>query len=396
MGRYKQPYSLHKRGKYWYYQTYDARGVRTVAKSTGLTSKSQAKDFCESLVKNNRLLSCRMKFKDYATGFYDEGGRYLARRISSITENTLKGWRTKLNNRIIPVLGEMEISDITIAVVSEFRAEMLRAGIPYPTVRQTMQSLKYCLDYAYQDNLMERIQWDLLERIPAAKQVKRDGFTMAEAEDIFIHLPMDIRDLFLVLILTGVRISEAYGLRQDDILEDSGVKYIHLTKQLIKGEYRELKTKTERDLPICEELIPLIHELGYSTPYIYESFNPNIRRCNEWEKRKLSIHSTRHFFITECKNNNINPQKVEQYAGHSLRGMQEVYTAFHIHQYDEIVEWQKKTLAHFQQLSLVHPSVKHGLFANAEARRLKPKRVFYTEIAKQNNKSVSRYILDQI
>lgn len=49
MSRYRENYTIFKRGKYWYYRTYTIDGVRTTAKTTGCTLKSEAKLYIESI-----------------------------------------------------------------------------------------------------------------------------------------------------------------------------------------------------------------------------------------------------------------------------------------------------------------------------------------------------------
>lgn len=43
MPNYRQSYTLFKRGKYFYYQTYTPDGIRTGAKTTHQTNKTLAK-----------------------------------------------------------------------------------------------------------------------------------------------------------------------------------------------------------------------------------------------------------------------------------------------------------------------------------------------------------------
>jgi hypothetical protein len=61
MARFKEHYTLYSRknskGKnVWYYRTYDEYGRRTSGKSTGEISKTKARQYCEDLYKDGRLL----------------------------------------------------------------------------------------------------------------------------------------------------------------------------------------------------------------------------------------------------------------------------------------------------------------------------------------------------
>lgn len=48
------------------------------------------------------------------------------------------------------------------------------------------------------------------------------------------------------------------------------------------------------------------------------------------------------FFITNSKASGVPPIKVEYLAGHSLKGMEQIYTNFRAADCTEILEWQKK------------------------------------------------------
>lgn len=47
-------------------------------------------------------------------------------------------------------------------------------------------------------------------------------------------------------------------------------------------------------------------------------------------------------YITNSKSCGINAGKVEKIAGHSLRGMQEVYTNFKVEDLKDVLSWQKE------------------------------------------------------
>lgn len=69
MGRYRKPFTLFKRGDYWYYRTYDAAGYRTTAKTTGQKSKTAANNYCNALFKSNLLGIADITFGEYSKGF---------------------------------------------------------------------------------------------------------------------------------------------------------------------------------------------------------------------------------------------------------------------------------------------------------------------------------------
>ena len=139
-----------------------------------------------------------------------------------------------------------------------------------------------------------------------------------------------------------MRLSECYGITKDDIKKEDDIFYIDLNKQLTEiGDYTPLKTKEKRIIPITEKMISLIHSWTFNHAKIKHLMKPIIRSIETWEERKLSLHSIRHFFITDTKAKGINPIFIESIAGHSLRGIEAVYTNFHAKELESIRQWQE-------------------------------------------------------
>ena len=137
-----------------------------------------------------------------------------------------------------------------------------------------------------------------------------------------------------------MRISEALGIRPVDVQNLSNVKYIKLTKQIdSKGLYVPLKTKEERYIPIIAEIKP-VEAILYENATV--KLRPIIKALPDAKERKLTTHSLRHFFITNAKSYGINPLIVETIAGHSLKGMEGVYTNFKPDDLKPILEWQSE------------------------------------------------------
>ena len=77
MPRYRQTYTLFKRGKFFYYRTYTAEGVRTTAHSTGCTSLTAARVYCDRLFLEGKMFAgSGMTFRNYAAGFFDKDSVY--------------------------------------------------------------------------------------------------------------------------------------------------------------------------------------------------------------------------------------------------------------------------------------------------------------------------------
>lgn len=342
--RYKMPYSLFKRGDYWYYRTYDLRGKRTTAHSTGCTNKTKAMMFCEELIKYNRLTGERkIKFSEYAENFFDDDSLYVLDRGEPLTQRTLDNYRNA-TRKLIPLLENLYMTDITYITLKQLRVDMLclyAAG----TVKITMNVLNLIMTQAYREQIIHQNPFELLGNYKWQVR-KRDAFTLDEVKILYQKIYKRYKNLVLLLALTGMRISEALGVRKEDIkTNDKGIEYIDLKSQLVRGSREQLKTKNNRAIPIIPEIKDLLYEEELTHGQITKAFKVVIRDFERSDDKRLAIHSLRHFFITNAKSCGVNPLKVEKIAGHSLKGMEGTYTNFNVDDLKEILEWQKKTLS---------------------------------------------------
>lgn len=343
MARYKQPYSLYKRGKYYYYRTYAPNGVRTSGVSTGQTSKAAARTFCDALYKRGELWRTDKTFNAYlsellADGLMSEG------KLAKNTAHAYEMYRRMLAS-VIP--DSVRVGDITYSYVKKKRQELVSL-YSLSSVKSIMTFWKRALNIAYRDGLISRNPFDGLSALKD-DDGRRDAFSMAEVETLCRDLRGFLSDFVILLACTGMRVSEAAGVTLEDIAEVDGVKCIHLTRQLIKHEYSPLKTKSARYIPITPELEALCCFDPYKLSTFYRDFVPIAKSFENSEERKLCVHSLRHFFITDAKSHGIDGAKVETIAGHSLKGIVGVYTNFKPSDLACITQWQSETFSRLRK-----------------------------------------------
>lgn len=124
MSKYRQPYTLFKRGKYWYYRTYDREGVRTTAHTTGQTSKALAHQYCEKLYISGTLLTSATNFREYSEHIFDDNSPYILDRDKPLAYNTINGYRMHLKY-LLEYFGNMQFSDITYNVLKAYRVTLI-------------------------------------------------------------------------------------------------------------------------------------------------------------------------------------------------------------------------------------------------------------------------------
>lgn len=342
MARYRKPYTLFKRGKYWYYRTYNIQGVRTTAKSTGQTSKTLAIQYCEKLKLFGNLINVGMTFKEYAEDFFEDYSPFIRDRMHPLADSTKTGYRFALRNHVMPFFKNVPLANITHTMVKQFKVHMTDTEVSLSTQKKSLNTLRVILNTAYYDN---QIIKNPMEGIPAINEETngRDALRRPEVLTLIKSVPEEFIPLMFLLACTGMRLGEALGVRQEDLRVEDGITYIMLETQVLKNGVRSvLKTKESRKLPIIEELKPYVNPMYVSRYNLYKVMKPIYDTFPDAESRSLANHSLRHFFITDTKAKGLNPLLIEKYAGHSLKGMQNVYTNFHIEDYKEVLQWQKE------------------------------------------------------
>lgn len=341
MGRYKQNYTLFKRGKYWYYRTYDREGVRTSAKTTGCKLKSEAKIYCDKLYQQGSLWSSNKPFKDYAEHFFDDNSTYLLDRVEPLSKNTLNQYRSTMQKQLLPYFQDIKLCDITLSCLKQYRTKLLQDDYKIKSINSIMTIMKIIMTNAHMERLIFENPFQFIK--PLKNNSKgRDAFSLEEVKKLIAELPQ-YKDTILLIALTGMRRTEAGGVTVADIKNKEDLLYIDLNKQYSLGKYSKLKTKKARIIPVIPELKNIIRTEPMEM-YDFSAAITEIKdKFNNAEERLLCLHSLRHFFITDSKSFGINPLIVETIAGHSLKGMQQVYTNFNLDNLSEILEWQKKT-----------------------------------------------------
>jgi len=121
--RYREPFTVFERrlssGKtVFYYRTYDEGGKRTTARSTGRTTKTAAKAYCQELIRQGRLIPSQdLTFAVYAADWWVYNRcRYIQSRLArggSFSRTHAYIQRLNLNKHILPVLGKTKLKQIT-------------------------------------------------------------------------------------------------------------------------------------------------------------------------------------------------------------------------------------------------------------------------------------------
>lgn len=360
MAYFHSTYTLFKRGKYWYYQTYTPDGTRTTAKTTHQTSRGAARLYCDDLLKRGLLYNgANLSFLQYATGFFDDGSVWVQDRLSlgtedrpGISEGTLDKYRRDLKNYLLPFFGSYKMQDITPTVVKKFRQWCIQEKELSPkSINNATGTFRLITETALADSVM---MFDPMRGIKALKTGtdNRGAFTLDQAKKVLNpNLWEDklCRLVSLTACLTGMRISEILAIRSATLHED----HIEVKDQRIKYRIMPCKTAENRIVPIprglylqlkelCDEA-DFAFEVPQNTPYsrlVVAISKAGIDR----EKEKLTFHSWRHFANTYYLSKNVPKVKVDSIIGHSdaQTKVQAMYTHFRAEDYEDFFKVQKE------------------------------------------------------
>ena len=165
-----------------------------------------------------------------------------------------------------------------------------------------------------------------------------------------------------LLALTGMRVSEALGLKGEHVFDDH--IYVCLQHDNKYGD-RDTKTKTKDNIPLTRELIKDLRKLvkangnGYlfsltggdkpvTVRHIYNGLQKALKNIgltkDDIKKRGLNVHAWRHFCNTELLKGGVSVKKVQAVTRHKSERMTERYTHFDPMEFTEVTKVQAELL----------------------------------------------------
>lgn len=253
-------------------------------------------------------------------------------------------------------LGARSIDSIKQSDAKEWAIRMSENGYAYQTINNYKRSLKASFYIAIEDDCVRKnpfnfqlntvIDDDTVPKIVLTEEQEEKLLAFAKADKTYSKN----YDEILILLKTGLRISEFGGLTLPDL--DFKNRLINVDHQLLRdteiGYYIETpKTKSgERQVPMVEEAYQAFQRVlanrkngkcveidGYSdflflnrkdypkTSSDYYSMLKNlVKKYNKYNEDKLphiTPHILRHTFCTRLANKNMNPKSLQYIMGHA-------------------------------------------------------------------------------
>lgn len=184
--------------------------------------------------------------------------------------------------------------------------------------------------YAIKNDIVEKDYSQYVEVAAPTQKKQKTPFSAAEIETLWKHTADNTARVVLVLLYTGMRISELLQMEVANVNIDGGF--------MVGG----IKTKAgkNRIIPIHAEILPIIQaQLQNNTKYLFPA-----KRGGRWQYSKFheafallmrqlnithTIHETRHTFISQADRCGINPTILKKIVGHANGDITLHYTHKH-------------------------------------------------------------------
>ena len=277
-----------------------------------------------------------------------------AQRIN-VKKNTLAGRKYLMDALKQDKLGSRSIDSIKPSDAKEWAVRMKEKGYGFKTISNYKRSLKASFYMAIEDDYIRKNPFDFqLSEVIDDDSESRQALSEEQEEQLLSFLQHDTvyqkyYDDVLILLKTGLRISELCGLTAQDL--DFENHTINIDHQLLRNQegYNIETPKTKcgiRKVPMSEEAGKAFQRVlkrkktgkgividGYRnflflnqkgmpmTACYYTSTLRNIvKKYNKYHDEplpKITPHILRHTFCTRLAQKNMNPKNLQYIMGHS-------------------------------------------------------------------------------
>lgn len=355
----KEGESQRQNGTYMYRYT-DVRGKRTCV---------YAKTLEDLRAKEQKIQRELLDGIDYAAGeitVLDLLKRYIATK-TGVRYNTKVGYQFVLNLVSKEDFGYRKIRDIKPSDAKQWFIKLHQDGRRYSTITSVRGVVRPAFEMAVEDDILRRnpFSFQITDVVPNDSQTRQA--ISGEIKERFLSFVRESKhysqyyDEIIILLGTGMRVSELYGLTRADL--DFEARRIRVERQLTRtrhSEYYIEKPKTasgERYIPMMEQVFQAFQSvvqrrkqpkvellIGGHTGFLFldKDGKPKVAmhlehvkkrmvdRYNDTHEDKLpsiTPHVLRHTFCTEMANSGIDLKSLQYLMGHSDAGVTlNVYT----------------------------------------------------------------------
>lgn len=250
-------YTWNEKRQCWEKNVRKADGKYTKLRSYGRGSLSELR----KLVRDFEIEQERIIVKKTGESFSAVAERWYSFVSVGKRENTVKHIRYHLDKRILPVIGDIEITKLKPADIDEIIIRMSDRKIS--SARVTLSVVKRILSYA-QENGINVMSMPASKKAVGVSSNKREALTREQQDKLLSAVKGLSSEMFVYLCLfAGLRESEACGLLWEDVHLDGDYPYISVCHSIDNDKNITTIMKTEaanRTIPIPEILVEKLRE----------------------------------------------------------------------------------------------------------------------------------------
>lgn len=272
---------------------------------------------------------------------------WLVHAKHDLRPHTWAGYETNVRLHLVPLIGERQLTALSVRDVRLMVEKLRSAGVSQRMIQWIHSTLRVALQHAVREELVTRNVARSVKIAQPATGTTPPPFTPDEARR-FMAAVEDHRvyALWVILIMLGLRRSEACGLHWSDIDFDGGTLRVERGLQRAGGELREPPTKTRRSNrtiplpPMCARVLRAHRDSQaqeradagplrwQDTDYVFTTtvgtpFEPSyvsrlfVELCEAHGFRRVRLHDMRHTCVTLLLSLGVNPRIVMEIVGHS-------------------------------------------------------------------------------
>ncbi|MFD0048902.1 tyrosine-type recombinase/integrase [Actinomycetes bacterium NPDC127524] len=252
---------IKKEGSSWYFVaevgTDPMTGKRKRKKQRGFKTKREAEKalaLIESeVIRGTYFEPSNITLEDHLTEWF----KIKRNMINIQTAEVYKGY---IKNRIVPILGNTQLSKLTPVLLQSYINDLVEDGLASGTIKKLNNILKSALDHAVN---MELLPSNPIVKVQLPKITKKE-MKVWQIEEMNQFLQVAIKHRFYpafhLALTTGMRRGEILGLRWKDVDLEKGILYVHQTLSG-DGKYFLNGAKTEagvRSIKLANESILML------------------------------------------------------------------------------------------------------------------------------------------
>ena len=262
---------------------------------------------------------------------------YAGRTSRGFREQTRQEYKRDLERHALPFFGPLKLAEVEPRDVKRFIGQLIGLGLTSSSVRRRMAPLRALFATAVEDGLIRSNPTSRI-RIPRSPADRPDdqepakALTETELARFLNEVPQEWRLFVEFLAHTGLRFSEAIGLRWSDV--DFKAQRLHVRRRLYHGVDAPKSRYGRRDIPLAPRMLDALQQQRRSSNYAEDGdpvfatragtpldyacvynrvFKPAARRAGlPW----AAFHTLRHTCATMLFRSGLNAKQVQMWLGH--------------------------------------------------------------------------------